>query len=945
MRPTPGVECRVLRHPRVDLVAGQLSALAGLGALGHLDLDVVGVREVEARDAEPARGDLLDRRAALGVEEAVDVLAALTGVGATAEVVHRDRERLVCLLRDRAVAHGAGVEALDDLADRLDLLDRHGQAPRHPGRAEAHQSAQRHQTRRLVVDAVGVLLEDVVTALARRVLEAEDRLGVEEVRLALAPPLVLAPDLEGAVRLVDAVRRVGARVALGRLAGDDVEADATELAHRAGEVALDERLRQTDGLEDLGAAVGRDGRDAHLGHDLEDTLAERLDEVGDGLLGRHALDLAGPDEVLDGLHGEVGVDGGRTETDEQRHVVDLAHVTGLDEQAHLGAGLLADEVVVDGSREEQRRDRREVATGVTVGEHDEARTAGDGLRHLGEDLLEAVAHGGRSPGDVVEAADDVRRVAGQVTVGVDVHDLGELVVVDDREVEDELAGVRRRGRQGVALGAHAGAQGGDELLADRVERRVGHLGEELREVVEEQPRPRRQDGDGRVGAHRAERLATGTGHRGQQDAQLLGGVAERLLAPGDRGRGVHDVLTLREVLEADETGMQPLGIRLGGSELGLDLLVADDAAVLGVDEEHLAGLEASALDDGLGVELEHAGLGGQHDEAVVGHGVATRPQAVAVEDRPDERAVAEADVGGTVPRLHEHRVELVERLARRVHRGVVLPRLGDHHQDRVRQRAAAEVEQLEHLVEARRVGRLGRADREDPLEVTRDDVGRQQALAGAHPVAVALDGVDLTVVRDEAVRVRERPRRERVGREARVHEGELAGEVRVGQVREERLELAGRQHALVDDGARAERGEVDADLVLRTLAQAEREPVEPQGHLAADRAADEQLLEERHALAGHGADEVALDGHLTPAEDLEVLGDRELLDAGLGRGPLDGVLRQEGDARGIRPVVRQGEGDRRAEERVGDLGQDARAVADERVGPGRAHGGRGCAAP
>ena len=35
-----------LRHPRVDLVAGQLTALAGLGALGHLDLDVVGVGEV-----------------------------------------------------------------------------------------------------------------------------------------------------------------------------------------------------------------------------------------------------------------------------------------------------------------------------------------------------------------------------------------------------------------------------------------------------------------------------------------------------------------------------------------------------------------------------------------------------------------------------------------------------------------------------------------------------------------------------------------------------------------------------------------------------------------------------------------------------------------------------------------------------------------------------------
>ena len=137
-----------LGHPRVDLVTGQLPALAGLGALGHLDLDVVGVGEVEARHAEASGRDLLDRRAALGVEQAVDVLAALAGVGATAEVVHRDREGLVRLLGDRAVAHRPGVEALDDLADRLDLLDRHGQPAGDPGRPEAHQPAQRHETRR-----------------------------------------------------------------------------------------------------------------------------------------------------------------------------------------------------------------------------------------------------------------------------------------------------------------------------------------------------------------------------------------------------------------------------------------------------------------------------------------------------------------------------------------------------------------------------------------------------------------------------------------------------------------------------------------------------------------------------------------------------------------------------------------------------------------------------
>ena len=50
-----------LGDPGVDLVAGQLAALAGLGALGHLDLDLARAHEVLAGDAEAARGDLLDR--------------------------------------------------------------------------------------------------------------------------------------------------------------------------------------------------------------------------------------------------------------------------------------------------------------------------------------------------------------------------------------------------------------------------------------------------------------------------------------------------------------------------------------------------------------------------------------------------------------------------------------------------------------------------------------------------------------------------------------------------------------------------------------------------------------------------------------------------------------------------------------------------------------------
>ena len=44
----------------IHFIAGQLTAFAGLGALGDLDLDIVGIDQIFGGDAETARGDLLD---------------------------------------------------------------------------------------------------------------------------------------------------------------------------------------------------------------------------------------------------------------------------------------------------------------------------------------------------------------------------------------------------------------------------------------------------------------------------------------------------------------------------------------------------------------------------------------------------------------------------------------------------------------------------------------------------------------------------------------------------------------------------------------------------------------------------------------------------------------------------------------------------------------------
>ena len=77
-----------------------------------------------------AGGDLLDGavlRVAVGQRlVALRVLAAFAGVALAADAVHRDRQGLVGLLADGAVAHRPGLEPLDDGLDRLHLVDGDG---------------------------------------------------------------------------------------------------------------------------------------------------------------------------------------------------------------------------------------------------------------------------------------------------------------------------------------------------------------------------------------------------------------------------------------------------------------------------------------------------------------------------------------------------------------------------------------------------------------------------------------------------------------------------------------------------------------------------------------------------------------------------------------------------------------------------------------------------
>ena len=186
--------------------------------------------------------------------------------------------RLVRFFADGPVAHRAGREALDDLLGRLHFIERNGLV----GVLELEQAAQRAQMAVLIVQQIGVLLEGGRIVLAHRVLQLADGLRIQQVILAALAVLIVAADDQLGFRLGERLEGVG--VLDQRLARQHVQAHALDARSGAGEVRVDQRLIQPNGLEDLRAAIALQGADAHLREGLQQALVDGLDEVLLGMI-------------------------------------------------------------------------------------------------------------------------------------------------------------------------------------------------------------------------------------------------------------------------------------------------------------------------------------------------------------------------------------------------------------------------------------------------------------------------------------------------------------------------------------------------------------------------------------------------------------------------------------------------------------------------------------
>ncbi len=109
---------------------------------------------------------------------------------------------------------------------------------------------------------------------------------------------------------------------------DFFQTNAFDTRCRAEEELINKACLQADSIKNLRAAIGLVGRNAHLGHDLENALADRLDVAFDHFIFiDFRRELAAAMHVEQGVESEIWVDRFRTIACETSKVMHFAWFT------------------------------------------------------------------------------------------------------------------------------------------------------------------------------------------------------------------------------------------------------------------------------------------------------------------------------------------------------------------------------------------------------------------------------------------------------------------------------------------------------------------------------------------------------------------------------------------------------------------------------------------
>ena len=326
-----------------------------------------------------------------------------------------------------------------------------------------------------------------IVAAGHRLLELTDHIRVKGM-------ILLAMDVLQKTALNDGLARLpghGRQLLLVLL--EIVEPGTLDSAGHTLEAQVNDIIGQTDRLKQLGATIGSDGGNSHLRQYLQQPFVDALPVVILGINRIHQQ-FAGTDQVVQNLVSQVRIDRCCTKTEEHGEMMGIASPTGFNNDVGIATQSFLDQMVVDRTGCHQGIDRQFTFLQIFVGEDQQHLTIPDGLfrfltnlaNRLLQSLFRAVAHG------------NTRDLETRALIVGNLEELGRR---QNRCRQNNAVCVIGGFLEYVALGTQTGLQGHDNRLTQRVNRRVGHLGELLPEVVRHVAYLAREHGHWGIVAH------------------------------------------------------------------------------------------------------------------------------------------------------------------------------------------------------------------------------------------------------------------------------------------------------------------------------------------------------------------------------------------------------------------------------------------------------------
>ena len=460
------------------------------------------------------------------------------------------------------------------------------------------------------------------------------------------------------------------------------------------------------------------------------------------------------------------------------------HIAGL---ARLGNKTdthpLSDtaEIMMDRSHSQQRGNGDVLVVNSLVAEDKDAGSFIDSFLSSLTEFLDRGRESGGSGGRLPECGDgDAFMIAPHVA------DSLQFFVQQNRRVDRELCGMFWRFGEKIAPPAERGEERHHQAFTDRINRRIGDLGEKLVEIGVEEAGAEGEHRQRCVITHRADSLGPILDHRLEDHVELFAAVTE-----GN--------LTLREIEDIEipcrnhqflrlglghthEMIVNHLPVVLPGGKVLLDLFVAEQHSSNCVNGDHLTGSQPPLLDDCLLIESIHPHFGSKAENAVIGDLVPGGAETVAVEAGPDGQTIGKDKCCRSVPRFTETGVVFEESRKLRSDFLITAPGRRHQHGHGVQNGTTRHGHDLDDIVETRGIGTARLDDRLEQIDVRAPEISFQLGFTGLRPVTVAPHRIDLAVVSKHPEGMRQRPGREGIGAITLVIDAKGGLVIRIGKI-------------------------------------------------------------------------------------------------------------------------------------------------------------------